>query len=374
VNTIVNTFLKILGFFDQRKWAIFLLGIVLGLVLGLFYTQWRVNSLQWKDAGPHELREDFRSAYLVWVAENYESQRLNEPDWAYNMLIGTDWDTRDDAKEYAKRVADALETLAQECIGPNSRKECNDDDAPRLRGLAQDLKNIAGVDISGEEPAAQGGTNWFMLCIGVAVVFLFLGGVGFLIYRWLRGRQEEQEVRESIAERVRPVAPVSSWGAEGPPLAQFPSTYVLGDDHFDPSFSIELENGEFMGECGVGISETIGVGAPSKVTAFEVWLFDKSDIRTLTKVVMSPYAFSDEALRAKLAPKGEPIQAKEGTEIILETKTLRIKARIIEAKYGTGNLPQNSFFEQLSIDLAAWVKPAPAGGEFALEEDTFDLS
>jgi hypothetical protein len=44
------------------------------------------------------------------------------------------------------------------------------------------------------------------------------------------------------------------------------------------------------GECGVGISETIGVGDPKKVTAFEVWLFDKNDIQTVTKVLMSAHA------------------------------------------------------------------------------------
>jgi hypothetical protein len=197
----------------------------------------------------------------------------------------------------------------------------------------------------------------------VGLILLIVGGGGFLLYRWWRGRQEEQEVRDAIAERTRSVAPVASWGGEGAPLAQFPTTYALGDDHFDPSFSIELDSGEFMGECGVGVSETIGVGAPNKVTAFEVWLFDKSDIRTVTKVVMSDYAFGDEALRTKLAPKGEPMLAKEGGEAILETKTLRIKARIVEARYGAGNLPQNSFFDRLSIDLAAWVKPAPEGDE-----------
>jgi hypothetical protein len=133
--------------------------------------------------------------------------------------------------------------------------------------------------------------------------------------------------------------------------------------------------GEFLGECGMGISETIGSGDPDKVTAFEVWLFDKSDIRTVTKVVMSDYAFGDEALRTKLAPKGEPVAAQEGAEVVLETKTLRIKARIVEAQYGIGNLPQNSFFERLSIDLAAWVKPASESDEeFLAEGPSLDLS
>jgi hypothetical protein len=72
---------------------------------------------------------------------------------------------------------------------------------------------------------------------------------------------------------------------------------------------------------------------------------------------MSDYAFHDEALSTKLAPKGEPVQAQGGKDVILETKTLRVRARVAEASYGTGNLPPNSFFERLTIDLAAWVKP-----------------
>jgi len=171
-----------------------------------------------------------------------------------------------------------------------------------------------------------------------------------------------------IAERLAPAEGVP-WEGDGPPLVQFPTTYELGDDHYDPSFSIELENGEFVGECGVGISETIGVGAPNKVSAFEVWLFDKNDIRTVTKVLMSDYAFHDEALHAKLAPKGEPMLAEAGKDVILETKTLRVQVRIAEAVYGAGNLPPNSFFEKLTVDLSAWVKPGAEGAQPAAGAD-----
>jgi hypothetical protein len=60
-----------------------------------------------------------------------------------------------------------------------------------------------------------------------------------------------------------------------PALAQFMTTYRQGDDLYDDSFSIDSVNGEFLGECGVGIAETIGVGEPKKVTALEVWLFEQ---------------------------------------------------------------------------------------------------
>jgi hypothetical protein len=141
------------------------------------------------------------------------------------------------------------------------------------------------------------------------------------------------------------------------------TTYVLGDDHYDPSFSIELESGEFMGECGVGISETIGAGEPDRVTALEAWLFDKNDIRTVTKVLMSKYAFNDEALRTKLAPKGEPILVREGEDLILETKMLRLRVHVVEVLYGKVDLPPDSFFERLTLELVAWVKPGAEDAE-----------
>ncbi|NLF01519.1 MAG: hypothetical protein GX601_11135, partial [Anaerolineales bacterium] len=159
------------------------------------------------------------------------------------------------------------------------------------------------------------------------------------------------------------------WGGAGPPQAQFVTTYVLGDDHYDPSFSIELDTGEFMGECGVGISETLGVGDPNKVTAFEVWLFDKNDIRTVTKVLMSDYAFNDDALYAKLTPKGEPILAQLDEGVELETKRLRLRARVLDADYGDGSLPANSFFQKLTVELAAWVKPAQEGTQPLADSD-----
>ncbi len=45
-----------------------------------------------------------------------------------------------------------------------------------------------------------------------------------------------------------------------PPITQTMTTYVLGDDLYDESFSIDTQAGEFMGEYGVGVSEAIGVG------------------------------------------------------------------------------------------------------------------
>lgn len=154
----------------------------------------------------------------------------------------------------------------------------------------------------------------------------------------------------------------STAGVE-PPIVQFMTTYLHGDDLYDDSFSIETSAGEFLGECGMGISQTLNApGEAKKVTAFEVWLFDKNDIRTVTKVIMSDHAFNDDAIRASLAAKGEAVLAKPGDKVALETASLRIQARVVDLGYGTGPTPPNSFFERITIELAAWKRDgAPAG-------------
>ena len=53
------------------------------------------------------------------------------------------------------------------------------------------------------------------------------------------------------------------------------TTYMLGDD-FTMIPSASMPTG--LLKCGVGISETVGVGEPS-CDAFEIWLFDKDDIK-----------------------------------------------------------------------------------------------
>jgi hypothetical protein len=141
-----------------------------------------------------------------------------------------------------------------------------------------------------------------------------------------------------------------------PALAQFMTTYRQGDDLYDDSFSIDSVNGEFLGECGVGIAETIGVGDPKKVTALEVWLFDKNDIQTVTKILMSEHANNDSAIRQRMVSKGEPVLAEPGMTFVMETATLQLEAKIIDMVYARGPLPENSYFSRLTMEISVWAK------------------
>jgi hypothetical protein len=144
------------------------------------------------------------------------------------------------------------------------------------------------------------------------------------------------------------------------PLGRFTTTYQLGEDTYDESFSIEAPTGEFLGECGMGISETLNDSEPDKVIAFEVWLFDKSDIRTVTKVLMSEHAFHEEALRARLASKGEAVMAEIDAPFFLETSGLRVQALVTELAYGAEEEAPNSYFSRLAVELAAVAKSPEA--------------
>ena len=140
------------------------------------------------------------------------------------------------------------------------------------------------------------------------------------------------------------------------PITQSMTTYVLGDDLYDESFSIESQSGEFMGEYGVGISDTVGVGDPKKVTALEIWLFDKNDIKTATKVLMSEHAYNDPTIRQRLEAKGELVVIQTQNPVRLETETLQLLVTVADLEYGTGPLPPSSYFDRTTLELAIWPK------------------
>lgn len=147
----------------------------------------------------------------------------------------------------------------------------------------------------------------------------------------------------------------------GPPVTRKMSVYLMGRGQYDDSFEVEDSNGMFLGECGAAISETLGDGEPAKVTAIEVWLFDKDDfVRTLTGVFATEHAYNDPALRSKLETKGNIVLMQPGAVVTLDTNTLRLQARIVEMEYGQGPLPPNSFLQKATIEVAVWQKAGAA--------------
>ncbi|MFN2108868.1 MAG: hypothetical protein ACK2UI_04345 [Anaerolineae bacterium] len=355
---------KIQPIWDKYKILISIaLGVAIGLILG-----WGVFPVQWEDANPGKLRADFRSVYLAGVAEEY--LRTNDANALRESLgLGTEmpkvrtipW--RADTDVLIEDLDTAV-TYAEE--GRYNIAER----LPALRNLQQNLPNLL-VMWEAEEAASQTTAGFLNTAIRVLAALLAIVLIALALWYLLIGRKQRAAETAPVTGVV-PGAPLPG----APPVGVIPPgmvgeepevgpssvktyTYVLGDDYFDPSFSIEI-GPEFFGECGIGISETLGAGDPKKVTAFETWLFDKSDIKTVTTVLASDYALQDPDLLEKLQPKrdGDDLQQiRPGMEVTLDTTALRVKALITEVEYAQqGTLPANSFFQKVTFELRAWVK------------------
>jgi len=334
-------------FFKKQPLVTALLTLVVGFLLGWFVMGWGLWPVQYVNGDISQLRPDLQQQYVRLVAGAYT---VNQVD--------------------AVKATSLIQQL-----GPNASKIVSDtiasstgDEAIRVSQLQVALQSTPKPTT----PSAGGAASLLdklrlpALACGVIVLVGLVGGL--LFWRLSAGSAATRAARPAyvppaprpVEERPNEPTPAGV-EAKTAPVARFMTTYTLGDDAYDDSFSVDGPDGNFLGECGMGISETIGVGDPKKVTAFEVWLFDKNDIRTVTRVVMSEHAFRDDALKSKLAAKGDPVLARSGDTVSLETATLVVTARIVDMAYGGGALPPNSYFERLTIELAAYRKAeAPA--------------
>ncbi len=168
--------------------------------------------------------------------------------------------------------------------------------------------------------------------------------------------EEPAKPDPSPAASAQPAVPVATAAKEH--VGTYLVTYRHGpDEPFDTSFSIEAEDGEFLGECGVGVAENIGDAVPERACAMEVWLFDKSDIHTPTKVLASEQAIRDAGMREILLSHGEVVPATPGQTFTLETADLLLEVEVMSCTYGAAtDTPAQSFFQELDLELRAYRK------------------
>jgi hypothetical protein len=313
---------------------------VVGLLIGWMLLGWVIAPVEWTDAAPEHLSSTNRVDYVQLVADSFVlTGDVAKAQQRVNQLGSTARETLDLALATTTGVENLRVSQLMTVVTAPAPAEAASGPMALLRSLLP-------------------------ICAALVLLLVVLGGGVFLYMRLAGGgtsgvrattRTGSSIQQGSVATRVE--TPPDIMAEAGPePVTTFKTTYMLGNDLFDESFSIDDQQGDFLGECGVGIGETIGVGDPKKVTAFEVWLFDKNDIRTVTKVLMSEHAFSDEGLKSRLSAKGEPALARSGGVVEMETATLKVAARIVDMQYGSGALPPNSFFQQLTLEISAWKK------------------
>ncbi|MGC9359436.1 MAG: hypothetical protein ACP5G7_03550 [Anaerolineae bacterium] len=173
--------------------------------------------------------------------------------------------------------------------------------------------------------------------------------------------EEEPPLVAELDEAPAEVAeePETELVPEVPPdaLGVFQAVYEQDLDEFDCSFTIEDADGTFLGECGVGVRDLLDVEGEQLVDAFEIWLFDKADIRTVSAVVASEYAYEDEVLYNRLSSKGELVVAEDDLMLTLETQSLALTATITGYAYGDGGPTVTSHFVRFEVELVAERNP-----------------
>lgn len=342
-------------------------GLVIGLLIGWFLLGWVLFPVEYTNADLWDLNPAAKEMYIVTTADAFAADQ--------NLTLSQE-------RLRGLTAEEISQSLTAEFAARNTKGDAAG--AARISSFAQAI----GMPISGSPaqpaatptPANQSGgltDNLGMLLLILAGVILLVAAGLFLFMR-MKNRQAAPQAApaaqtastappsefadapgQAPAMNAAPVAAVAATTAARPgatsiskSLGTFAATYKFGEDNYDTSFTLETNRGEFLGETGMGSSETVGEGKPDKVTAFDIWLFDKTDVRTVTQILMSEAAFNNQATRQRLATKGELVLAEKGKTVRLETATLVVDCEIVDLVYAsTPGLPPNSHFQKLIVEM-----------------------
>ena len=320
---------------------VFILGALLGFELGVTCA-WGIWPVEVVDTSPDVLRFDLQQDYLRMTIDSYN--KTSDVDAAMRR-----WDSlgASAAPAYISLQTDPGNLTAQEVQEFGVLVQA-------VKGAPIQNPQTPGVESPGTGSVSSG-IGKLVLYAAIGVVVLLLAFAAFYLFRLFRKgsgtvtpAMEATKLNKSI-ERTD----YQQHGLE-PPITQSLTTYVYGYDLYDESFSIDTQAGKYLGEFGVGICEKIGVGEPKKVTALEIWLFEENDIKTATKVLMSDHAFNNSEIRDRLEAKGELVLLQPREQILLETANLQLLATVVDLEYGMGSMPQNSYFQRVTLEFAVW--------------------
>ena len=315
------------------------LGVIGGLIIGLLIG-WVFWPVEWTDATPQALSAEAQEDYMRMAIDSY---RVNgDPNLAVQRYLALG----PNAAQVFSKVQEQPGNLDPTAVSNYSIV---------IETVVGPMEPGAAASTTGEQPSSL--KTILISVAGILILAVVIFGAFYLIRKVFKPRSGAVSAAMHAAEASRQAerTDFQSLGL-APPITQTMTTYVLGDDLYDESFSIDTPGGDFLGEYGVGVSETIGIGDPKKVTALEIWLFDKNDIKTATKVLMSSHAFNDMNLRSRLEAKGELVMLEPQKQIILETAALQLLVTVNDLEYGVGAMPPESYFERVTLELAIWPK------------------
>jgi hypothetical protein len=173
-----------------------------------------------------------------------------------------------------------------------------------------------------------------------------------------REKADRDRMREEKVARDQLAKDSAASSAElGPPVMTQLSIYSPGRS-YDESYEIELESGEFLGQSGAVISESVD---PDPV-AIEVWLFDMFSSKNIAKVFITPAGNNDPAIRSRVEgsvdnPATDIIVAQPGSDLMIESDKLRLQAKMASVDFNA-----NGRYENFRLQILAWQKGAATAG------------
>jgi hypothetical protein len=237
--------MKLLDYAKKPVVAV-VLGGILGLIIGLIWA-WIVQPVVWKNVPPSQMGATYQEQYLRMAIDSYH--------------VNPDSSLAIQRFESLGPVGTSILTTIQN--NPGSQ------DPNAISSFISAVQPSGGVPTplpGGGQTPAKGSSFTSFALIAAAVILFALVAFGILRYLLplFRKNSNASPTAATRAHEITSQTEMTDYESLGqePPISQFVTTYVLGDDLFDDSFSIDSPSGEFLGECGIGISETIGVGDP----------------------------------------------------------------------------------------------------------------
>ena len=336
----------------NRSYLFIVVAFIVGLLIGWFVLGWGLAPVQWSGAQTQDLRAEDQQMFVAAQAEAFALTQDNRTAIERLQTLGS----QQHVAEVAGQVIQQAEAAGDVVTADRVRAMA------AAIGLAVAAPTTQAPSQPDQEPE-QGGSSLATI-LGLA---LLAGGIVLAAWLLLRGRsatpdgEDEDFTVEPLVDDQAPVyrpgrptappAPVPAAAAERSGGGQeFAAVFHQGDVAYDQSFDIEGPDGSYWGECGMTMSEMVQ-GDPERATALEVWLFDKSDIRTVTKVLMSDYAYGNQALREKLSSRGDAILLAPDLGFVLDAQTLRLMGKIVEMEYDDSQGPTRSTIRRLRVQL-----------------------
>lgn len=369
---------------QNRSFLPLAITFLIGVLVGWFLLGWLIAPVKWTNAQLSDLAPAAKQQVVAAEAAAYALTQDNQAAVRNLQALGTQEEVAAIAGQVMEsaqtegnvQLVDRVRFLASS-IGLKLPEMTAETGATAQPADAATTPATEPASQGSEKPAKRG--NGLLTFLGVLLLLAGLALAAWLLLRRGPGRVDEEDFvsapdveaerplyRPGAAQVVTP-APATVKPAAKPTTAaalaersmtgqEFIASFTQGDEDYDESFDIEGSDGTYWGECGVTVSELLQ-GDDDRVTALEVWLFDKSDIRTVTKVLMSDYAYGNQALREKLVSRGDAVLLAPNLGFVLDAQTLRLTGKVLDLEYDNTKAPALGTLRRLRVQLRVMQQP-----------------